>query len=85
MMSSNDTKPPRIFSTVTSNDVTYNLDFVTYLINTEIQRRAVKNEPPMSQEDLNNFKNDLMRKVVIQKDVQAATLLKPTIRRQLNG
>jgi hypothetical protein len=71
-MSSNDTKPPRIFSTVTSNDVTYNLDFVTYLINTEIQRRAVKNEPPMSQEDLN-------------KDVQAATLLKPTIRRQLNG
>ena len=61
------------------------MDFVTYLIKLEIDRRAQKNEPPLSTEDLNNFKNELLRKVVIQKDVQAATLLKPTIRRQLNG
>lgn len=84
-MQSDDIKPPRLFSRVTSHDVTYNMDFVSYLMQIEIQRRAEKNEPPMSAEDMNAFKNELIRKVVIQKDVQSATLIRPSIRRQLNG
>ena len=80
-----DLKPPRMFSVVTSKDVTYNMDFVSYLMQNELQRRAAAGEPALSKEDLENFKKDLLKKVVISKDVEAALKMKPSIRRQLNG
>lgn len=78
-------KPPKMFSYVTSKDVTYNMDFVSYLMQNEMQRRAATGEPALSKEDLENYKKDLIKKVVISKDVESALKLRPSIRRQLNG
>ncbi len=90
-----DTDPPRVFSTVTARAVSYNMDFVEYLIGQEVTRRAAAGYAAMTLDELADFKRQLIALAIIQQNPEAAIALRstrtpttvavPTIRQQLNG
>lgn len=88
-----DTAPPRIFNTVTSRQVQYNMDFVEYLMNQEAERRAKAGLPNMTMDQASDFRRELIAKVIIQGNPEAAIQLRSdgvqaapaTQRQQLNG
>ena len=78
-----DLKPPRMFNTVTSATVTYNMDTVEYLINQEISRRAQSRLPQLSAWELAEFRRKLIGKLVVQGDAVAAIELRPQETRKI--
>lgn len=82
----NDSTPPRIFTVVTSDKLTYNMDTVEYLLTQEKERRKIAREPDLSQWEAAEFRRQLISKLVIQGDAGAAITLRPTTsKKQLNG
>lgn len=84
----NDTTPPRMFGVITSSAVNYNNDFVDYLVKQEVIRRVQKNEHPLTQDQINDFKKELVSLIVIHQNPEAAINLRPAFQqptRQLNG
>lgn len=84
---SSDTIPPRLFTTITSSSVNYNMDTVEYLINQEQGRRAEARQPRMSEWEVGEFRRQLISKLIIHGDAVGAINLRPTViqRKQLNG
>lgn len=83
---SSDTAPPRLFTVVTSNTVSYNMDTVEYLIKQELTRRTAAGEPKMSEWEQGEFRRQLISKLIIQGDAEGAIKLRPTsTRRTLLG
>lgn len=87
-----DTDPPRVFTTVTSKAVSYNMDFVEYLMGLEIERRLEANKPAMTIDQANDLRRQIIAKVIIQQDPIAAANLRsedsvaiPLTTKQLNG
>jgi len=80
-----------MFRQVTSKTVSYNMDFVGYLISQEVIRRQDSGAPQMTRAEQDDFQRQLIAKVIIQGDVAAAIALRPTlesappVRQQLNG
>ena len=83
MSYNDDMKPPRVFNVVTSSKVTYNMDFVNYLIQQEIDRRRAANEPNLSEWEAAEYRRKLIGKVVLQGDIDAAIALRPQSTRSL--
>lgn len=84
----NDTDPPRMFGVITSSAVNYNNDFVDYLVKQEVIRRVQKNEHPLTHDQINDFRKELVSLIVIHQNPEAAINLRPAIQqpiRQLNG
>ena len=83
---SSDTSPPRLFTVVRSSDVNYNMDFVEHLVTQEAHRRVAANQPKMTEWEAQEFRRQLVSKLIIQNDTLAAINLRPTSqRKQLNG
>jgi hypothetical protein len=82
-MSSDELKPPPIMSTITSKDVTYNMDFVGYLVDQERNRRASAGLPTMTLNQIEAFKRDVIRALIIRGDPTAAINLRPPAAKQL--
>ena len=83
---SSDTKPPRLFNTVTSASVTYNMDTVEYLMKQEAERRVVARQPAMTEWEAGEFRRQLISRLIVQGDALGAINLRPTTtRKQLNG
>lgn len=82
-----DTDAPRVFTVVTSNKITYNMDMVEYLIAQEVQRRNQTNQPKMGTWETDEFRRQLISRLIIQNDAEGAIALRPTAttRKQLNG
>jgi len=89
-----DFDPPRVFTTVTSKAVSYNMDFVEYLMGQEAARRFASGIPKMTLDQENDFRRELIAKVIIQQNPEAAVALRSeapavaaptTTRQQLNG
>lgn len=75
-----------MFAVVTSAKVNYNMDTVVYLIQQEIERRKAASQQPLSQYEMEEFKRQLISKLIVQGDAQGAINLRPTTtRQQLNG
>jgi hypothetical protein len=72
-----DTEPPRIFNTVYSRNISYNMDFVEYLIKNEIQRRYEKGLCSLMPLDVEQFRKELMSVMVIHNNPEMAINLKP--------
>ncbi len=72
-----DTTPPRVFTVVTSSKVQYNMDFVGYLIQQELDRRKVANDPALSQWELDEFRRKLIGAVILRNDIDGAIKLRP--------
>lgn len=75
---SSDLTPPRMFNIVTSSNVNYNMDTVEYLIQQEVERRANSGISAMSQYDVQEFRRQLISKLIIQNDAAGAVNLRPT-------
>lgn len=83
---SSDTAPPRLFTVVTSAKVNYNMDTVEYLISQENERRAIAGQRGMTPFEVGEFRRQLIIKLIIQGDAEAAINLRPSSqRKQLNG
>jgi len=83
---SSDTAPPRLFNTVTSASVNYNMDTVEYLVRQEEVRRKAANQAPLSKWEEGEFRRQLIAKLIIQGDAVSAINLRPTTtKKQLNG
>lgn len=81
-----DTISPRLFNVVTSNTVNYNMDTVEYLVKQEMTRRVAAGEQRMTDWETGEFRRQLISKLIIQGDADAAIKLRPTTqRKQLNG
>lgn len=85
-----DTDPPRVFNTVTSSKVQYNMDFVEYLMTQEADRRSKARLPELTFDELGDFRRQLVALVIIQGNAEAAIALRPSYlqhipRQQLNG
>ncbi len=89
-----DFDPPRVFATVTSKAVSYNMDFVEYLMGQETARRFASGMPKMTLDQESDFRRELIAKVIIQQNPEAAVALRSeapavaaptTTRQQLNG
>ena len=78
-----DLRPPRVFNTVTSSAVTYNMDTVEYLIQQELVRRKAAGAPAMSSWELAEFKRKLIGKLIIQGDALGAINLRPQETRKI--
>lgn len=86
MSSYNDTLAPKVFNVITSDKISYNMDFVTHLVAQEVDRRKVTGEPALSEWELGEYKRNIIRKLILQGDASAAVSLRPqTTRKQLNG
>lgn len=73
-----DTTPPRLFRTVTSAAVQYNMDTVEYLMKQEDERRVVARQQQLSGWDRDEFRRELIGALIIRGDAQAAINLRPT-------
>jgi hypothetical protein len=82
-MSYNDTLPPRVFNVVTSAKVTYNMDFVEYLIQQEITRRRQSRQAALNRQELDEFRRQLIATLIIRGDAEGAINLRPTHRQLL--
>jgi len=84
-----DTAPPPLFRKITSGVVQYNMDFVGYLITQEVNRRREQRTAPLSEFEAQEFKRELISKLIIQGNADAAIALRPrpenSQRQQLNG
>lgn len=86
-----DYEPPRVFNTVTSRTVNYNMDFVEYLMNQETVRREKEGQPKLTIDQVADFRRELIAKLIIQGNAEAAIAHRPagaapaTKRQQLNG
>lgn len=78
-----DLRPPRMFNTVTSPSVTYNLDTVEYLVKQELERRRAAQLPPLSDWELGEYRRQVLVKLVIHGDAEAAINLRPRENRKL--
>ena len=59
-----DFDPPRVFATVTSKAVSYNMDFVEYLMGQETARRFASGMPKMTLDQESDFRRELIAKVI---------------------
>ncbi len=73
-----DTTPPRLFRTVTSAAVQYNMDTVEYLMKQEDERRMVGRQQPLTGWERQEFQRELIGALIIRGDAQAAINLRPT-------
>jgi len=76
-----DETPPRLFTVVTSAKVNYNMDTVEYLINQEHERRAAAGQSRLNTQEINEFRRQLIVKLIIQNDAEAAINLRPSTTR----
>ena len=83
MSYNDDMKPPRVFTVVTSGKMEYNMDFVSYLMKQESDRRVAARQRPLSQWESEEFKRQLISRVIIQNDTSGAIALRPTLSTQL--
>lgn len=88
----NDYEPPRVFNTVTSRQVQYNMDFVEYLMMQDAERRSKANLPKLTNGETADFRRQIIAKLIIQGDAAAAIALSSTsappitpATQQLNG
>lgn len=83
---SSEYEPPRLFNTVTSNTIAYNMDTIDYLISQEIDRRSRVGQRPLSTFEQEEFRRQLIRTLIIKGDAEAAINLRSTNTAQLlNG
>lgn len=82
-----DTAPPRMFRTITTRAVAYNMDFVSYLIDQEQNRRSANGQQSMTHAEAAEFQRQLVNKLIIRGDAEAAIALRPVphVQQQLNG
>ena len=79
-----DLRPPRVFATVTSAAVQYNMDFVEYLVSEENARRKAESRDKMCARTEAAFRKQLIAAVIFQQDVQKAIGLRPIATQLLN-
>lgn len=72
-----------MFNVVTSAKVTYNMDFVEYLLKQEQDRRIVNGDPALSEWEISEYRRQLISKVILQGDADAAVKLRPRQTRTL--
>jgi hypothetical protein len=86
-----DTTAPRIFNTITSKQVSYDMDFVQYLMGVEADRRATQGEPRLSAQEAAEFLSAIVSLVIIQGNPEAGIKYrlpvqhKSNTKQQLNG
>jgi hypothetical protein len=64
-------------ATITSANVQYNMDFIGYLVQQEQERRQSKGQKLLTKAQLDDFKRDLIRHLIIRRDAQAAINARP--------
>ena len=79
-----DLRPPRVFATVTSATVQYNMDFVEYLVGEENARRSAESRGKMCARTEAAFRKQLIAAVIFQQDVQKAIDLRSIDAQLLN-
>lgn len=67
-----DYEPPRIFNTVTAKSVAYNADIIEYLVQTECVRRVEAKKPPMTVDQANEFRKELITLMTIHGNIEKA-------------
>jgi hypothetical protein len=83
MSYNDDMTPPRVFTVVTSTKVEYNMGFVEYLMKQEQDRRKVAGDPALSEWETSEFRRQLIGKLILQGDADAAVKLRPQSTRSL--
>ncbi len=73
-----DTTPPRLFRTVTSAAVQYNMDTVEYLLKQEDERRFAGRQQQLVGWERDEFRRELIGALIIRGDAQTAINLRPT-------